>query len=133
MVNILVYISSGEGGGGSQNSSGHGLMERAISISGWAQLGSSNLFRRTGFTASPAVVQLSNRLYVHGEAHRNYCSLCLTRDWSSTEYNNNNSWIQRFNDGNQNNNNKNNNNLVRCVRILTPLFSFYGSRISRSR
>ena len=38
--------------GGSQNSSGHGLMERAISISGWAQLGSSNLFRRTGSTAS---------------------------------------------------------------------------------
>ncbi len=36
--------------------------------------------------------------------------------WSSTEYSNNLSWIQRFSDGNQNLGSKNYNGLVRCVR-----------------
>lgn len=86
--------------GGSQNWLGHGLTERAFSISGWVQLGSSNL---CSLAVGKRVLKLSNRLYVQGEAHRNYCCPYLTSYWSSTEYNNNNSWMQRFNDGNQNN------------------------------
>ena len=38
--------------------------------------------------------------------------------WSSTEYNNSGSWIQRFNDGTQTYGNKNTNYRVRCVRRL---------------
>ncbi len=45
-----------------------------------------------------------------GVRHRNVAG------WSSTQNSNNNAWVQRFSDGNQNNNNKNNNNRVRCVR-----------------
>jgi hypothetical protein len=40
-------------------------------------------------------------------------------DWSSSQNNNNNAWIQNFSDGRQNDNNKNNTNRVRAVRGFT--------------
>lgn len=47
--------------------------------------------------------------------------------WSSTEYNANYSWVQRFSDGYQTDGNKNGNSLVRCVRRL-PLKPFDASK-----
>jgi hypothetical protein len=38
------------------------------------------------------------------------------KNWSSSEYNNNNAWNFNFNNGNTNNNDKNNTNYVRAVR-----------------
>ena len=38
--------------------------------------------------------------------------------WSSSEYNNNNSWKLNMNNGNRNNNNKNNNNYVRSFQLF---------------
>lgn len=56
----------------------------------------------------------------HAIMHAAQPTACMTEEtpgqWSSTENNSNNAWVQRFNDGNQNNNNKNNSYLVRCVR-----------------
>ena len=40
-------------------------------------------------------------------------------DWSSSQNNINNAWIQNFSDGRQNNNNKNNTNSVRAIRGFT--------------